>query len=115
MKLHALLATLTLGALASLSPAHAQDISPCAVYLCMAGMPDVVGQSGGGCEAAINYWHSPAPAGLAVYHPPQGFNAPASAARRRAYISNLKCPGSQSPTNNAAILEAIISKHGYIP
>lgn len=115
MKLRALYATATLGVIASLTSGHAQTPpSPCTVYLCMAGMPNVVGQSGGpGCAAAIQYWHAPAPAGLAVYNPPNGFNPPASAARRRAYISS-PCQGSEFATN-AAILESIIEQWGYIP
>lgn len=112
MKPHALFATVALGAIVSLTPAHAQDFSPCAVYLCMAGMPDVVGQSGGAsCQAAIDYWHSPVPAGLAVYDD-DGFDSGASAALRRTYMSS--CQDSQY-SQNENIFENIISKYGYKP
>jgi hypothetical protein len=113
MKLRALFATVILGAAASLTTVHAQVPEPCTVYTCMAGMPGVVGLNGGpGCTAAMAYWHSPAPAGLAVYHPPQGFNPPASAGLRRTYMST--CKGTKVATN-AAILNTIISEYGYLP
>ena len=113
MKLRIIFATTILGAFSCLSQVHAQAPDPCTLYTCMAGMPGVVGLSGGpGCSAAIAFWHTPAPAGLAVYHPPQGFNPPASAALRRTYMST--CTGATAATN-AAILHAIISEYGYLP
>jgi hypothetical protein len=113
MKRHAFLSTVILGVVASLTSVHAQSPDPCTLYTCMAGMPGVVGLSGGpGCSTAIAFWHAPAPAGLAVYHPPQGFNPPASAALRRTYMST--CAGANAATN-AAILQTIISEYGYLP
>lgn len=113
MKLRALCATAILGVAASLATVHAQSLDPCTLYTCMAGMPGVVGLSGGpGCSIAIAFWHTPAPAGLAVYHPPQGFNPPASAALRRTYMST--CKGATTATN-AVILQTIISEYGYSP
>jgi hypothetical protein len=113
MNPRAVVATVLLGTAASMNSLHAQTPDPCSLYTCMAGMPGVVGLSGGpGCTASMQYWHTPAPAGLAVYHPPQGFNPPASAALRRTFMST--CPGSNAATN-AAVLNLIITEYGYLP
>lgn len=113
MNLRTVLSTVLVGAAASMTPAHSQAPDPCSVYTCMAGMPGVVGLSGGpACTAALQFWHSPAPAGLAVYHPPQGFNPSASAALRRRFMAT--CPGSKV-TTNAAVLNLILTEYGYLP
>ena len=115
MKLRTLFATLALGAACSTAaPVQAQSVDPCTVYLCMAGISGFSVGSGGGpaCAPAIVYWHAPTPAGLAVYHPPQGFNPPASAARRRAYL--MSCPGATT-ASNAGVLQAIMSTWGWEP
>lgn len=113
MKLQALFATV-IGGVAVTTSARAQVLpDPCTLFQCMAGQEGVVGADGGpGCIAPLEYWHAVAPLGLAVYHPPQGFNPPASAALRRTYMST--CPGA-SDSSNAAILELIITEYGYLP
>jgi hypothetical protein len=115
MKLRALFATVILCAATSLTSVHAQAPDPCTLYTCMAGEPGVVGLPGGpGCTAAIAYWHSPAPAGLAVYDDPTPpyFDSFTSASVRRTYLQT--CPGS-NVASNAAILETIITEYGYLP
>lgn len=113
MKLRTLGTAWILGtAYAVTAPSSAQTIDPCTVYMCMAGISGAGTSGGAVCAPAMTFWHAVAPAGLAVYHPPQGFNPPASAALRRTYL--MSCKGSQYATN-AAILEAIIAEHGYIP
>jgi hypothetical protein len=113
MKLRAFVATVVLGTVASVTSVHAQAPDPCTLYNCMAGMPGVVGMSGGAaCEPAFTYWHAIAPAGLAIYDPYDGFDSPGSAALRQTFLSG--CPGSNDATN-AAILQTIISEYGYIP
>lgn len=113
MKVRTLFSTLALGtACLTIAPAHAQTVDPCTVYMCMAGISGFGASGGPACAPALTYWHSPTPAGLAVYHPPQGFNPPASAARRAAYLTT--CPGATTATN-AAVLEAIMSTWGWVP
>lgn len=114
MKRHvfnALLAGL-LGLTAASSPVHAQTIDPCTVYLCMAGLSGFGASGGPGCVAATTFWHAPAPAGLAVYDE-EGFDAGASAALRRSYLQT-GCEGSEALTN-AAVLNTIITRWGYVP
>lgn len=113
MKLQAFFATVILGAAASIS-VQAQVIpDPCTLFQCMAGMPGVVGNNGGAsCTTPIQYWHSVAPLGLAVYDPYEGFSSEGSAALRRTYLST--CQG-VNDSSNAAILALIITEYGYIP
>jgi hypothetical protein len=113
MKLRALFTTLALGAACLTTiPASAQTVDPCTVYLCMAGISGFGASGGPACAPALAYWHAPTPAGLAVYHPPQGFNPPASAASREEYL--LTCPGATT-ANNTAVLQAIMSTWGSVP
>ena len=113
MKLRALFTTLALGAACLTTlPASAQTVDPCTVYLCMAGISGFGASGGPACAPALTYWHSPTPVGLAVYHPPQGFNPPASAVRREAYL--LTCPGATT-ASNTAVLQAIMSTWGSVP
>jgi hypothetical protein len=113
MKIQAFFATALLAAAASTSVQAQVVPDPCTLFQCMAGMPGVVGNNGGpSCTTPLMYWHAVAPLGLAVYHPPQGFNPPASAALRRTFLST--CPG-VSDSSNAAILELIITEYGYLP
>lgn len=107
---NALLASL-LGLTAASSPVHAQAMDPCTVYLCMAGLSGFGASGGAGCTAATTFWHTPAPAGLAVYHP--YFNPGASAKLRRSYLQQ-GCKGSQTLTN-ATVLNTIITTWGYVP
>jgi hypothetical protein len=114
MKLRSLFATISLGAMASVTSVHAQTIDPCTIYLCMAA---ISGYGTGGdpnCAAAILYWHAVAPAGLAVYDDPTPpyFDSSSSASLRRTTMS--QCKGSKGATN-AAILQAIITEYGYLP
>lgn len=110
MKLRTLAATLALGVAASLTSAHAQATDPCSVYLCMAGISGYGTSGGPACMAPIAYWHTPAPAGLAVYHP--YFNPVASYALRRSYMT--ACPAANLGTNAAAV-EAILAEWGSEP
>jgi len=113
MKFRALFITLALAAAYSpTATIRAQTIDPSTVYLCMAGVSGFGTSGGPACVPALTYWHSPTPVGLAVYHPPQGFNPPASAARREAYM--LTCPGATGETNTA-VLQAIMSTWGSVP
>lgn len=113
MRLRALFATIALCTAGLITtPTHAQTIDPCTVYLCMAGISGFGASGGPACAPALTYWHSPTPIGLAVYHPPQGFNPPASAARREAYL--LTCPGATT-ASNTAVLQAIMSTWGSVP
>lgn len=113
MKPRALFTTAALGAACLITnPTQAQTIDPCTVYLCMAGISGFGASGGPACAPALVYWHAPTPAGLAVYHPPQGFNPPASAARREAYL--LTCPGATT-ASNTAVLQAIMSTWGSVP
>ena len=103
---------LIVGAIAlTASPVRAQTVDPCSVYTCMAGLSGYGGSGGAGCQAAVNFWHAAAPAGLAVYDH-DGFNSGASATLRRSYIQ--QCKGSQVLTN-AAVLNTIIATLGYVP
>lgn len=106
MQLRSLLTTLILGAGASLSPAQAQTLSPCGIYMCMAGVSGAGASGGPACAPSLVYWHTV----LAVYSP--YFNPPASALRRRTYL--MACPGAQVATN-AGLLSAIIGTWGYVP
>lgn len=110
MKLRALFTTIAIGL--TTAPVHAQTVDSCTVYMCMAGISGFGASGGPACAPALTYWHSPAPAGLAVYHPPQGFNPPASAALRRGYL--MTCPGANVATNTA-VLNAIITEWGSVP
>lgn len=113
MKLPSLLVVLAVGATTTLAitPAHAQSVTPCDVYTCMAGISGSGTTGGPGCAPALAYWHAPSPTGLAVWTT-YGFVAPASATLRRTYLST--CPGANVATN-AAILNAIISQWGSVP
>jgi hypothetical protein len=111
MTLRGLFTTLTLGiAGLATNSAHAQTWDPCTVYMCMAGISGFGASGGPACTPALAYWHAPTPAGLAVYHPPQGFNPPASAARRMAYMDSCT-----TITVNPDVVSAIIALHGSTP
>lgn len=113
MKFRSLLTAMVMGASCLVAiPSKAQSVDPCSVYLCMAGISGFGTTGGPACVAPIKFWHTPAPAGLAVYNPPQGFNPPASYATRRAYM--MSCPGATDLTN-AAAMEAILAQWGMIP
>lgn len=104
MKLHALLVTLAVGAVASLTaaPVHAQDV--CASFLCMAGK--VQGkESVPGCDAPVQAFFSPT---LYIYDE-ESIDWPATALNRQRWLS--QCQGSQGG-QNAAILITIIAEYG---
>lgn len=109
-----LFATVTLTAgivLGASTPVQAQAIDPCTVYLCMAGISGEGASGGPGCAPAMAWWHSPAPAGLAVYV--YGvFIPPASYALREEYLSS--CVGADYLTN-AAIVQEILAMWGSEP
>jgi hypothetical protein len=103
MKLHALFATLALGAIAGLTtaPVHAQDV--CASFLCMAGKTQ--GKNNvAGCAAPVQAFFSPS---LYVYDE-ESIDWPATSARRGVWLS--ECPGSQG--KNSGILTTIIAEYG---
>lgn len=107
MKLHALLATVVIGATASLTatPIYAQ--STCPSFLCMAGK--VQGKENvPGCTAPVQAFFSPT---LYIYDH-EGIDWPATALNRQQWLS--QCPGSQGG-QNAAILTAIIAEYGTRP
>ncbi len=111
MKLRTLFATLALGAAClTAAPTQAQTVDPCTIYMCMAGISGFGASGGPACAPALVYWHAPTPAGLAVYHPPQGFNPPASAARRMAYMESCT-----TITVNPDVVSSIIALHGSTP
>lgn len=113
MKLRALFATaaLSVGGLAT-TAVHAQTVTPCEVYMCMAGISGVGLSGGPACAPAIAFWHTPAPAGLAVWGT-YVFLPPPSAELRREYLT-MGCPAANFATN-AAILNAIIAEWGWEP
>ena len=111
MQLRTLFATLAIVGGMSITPAHAQTLTPCEVYLCMAGITGAGAPGGPACAPSLAYWHAPSPAGLAVWTT-YGFIAPASAALRRTYLST--CPAANVATNTA-VLNAIISEWGSVP
>jgi hypothetical protein len=103
MKLHALFATLALGAIASLTtaPVHAQNT--CASFLCMAGK--VQGkQNVPGCDAPVEAFFSPT---LYIYDE-EGIDWPLTSANRLRFLST--CPGSNG--TNSGILASIIAEYG---
>ncbi len=103
MKLHALFATLALGAIASLAtaPVHAQNT--CASFLCMAGK--VQGKDNvPGCEAPVQAFFSPT---LYIYDH-EGIDWPLTAANRERFLAT--CPGTSG--TNASILAEIIAEYG---
>lgn len=107
MKPRILLASLVLSATGLMStPARAQSVDPCTLYLCMAGISGFGASGGPGCVSAIAYWHT----ALAVYSP--YFNPPASAALRKGYMA--ACPGATT-TTNAAVFAAIMATWGWAP
>lgn len=111
MRLRGLLATAALGAAClTTSPARAQTVDPCTVYICMAGISGFGASGGPTCAPALAYWHAPTPAGLAVYHPPQGFNPPASVVRRTTYMESCV-----TITVNPDVVSAIIAMYGSVP
>lgn len=111
MKLHTLFTTFALGTACLITtPAHAQAIDPCTVYMCMAGISGFGASGGPACAPALVYWHAPTPAGLAVYHPPQGFNPPASATQRMTYMESCT-----TITVNPDVVSSIIAMYGSIP
>lgn len=111
MKPRTLLASLAFSAAELVSiPVYAQSVDPCTVYMCMAGISGFGASGGPACAPALAYWHAPTPAGLAVYHPPQGFNPPASAARRTTYMESCT-----TVAVNPAVVSAIIAMYGSIP
>ena len=106
MQVRTLFVTLAFATGMSLAPAHAQTVTPCEVYTCMAGISGAGATGGAACTSSLVYWHT----ALAVYSP--YFNPPASALRRRTYL--MTCPGAQVATN-AGLLSAIIATWGYVP
>ena len=108
MQLRTLFTTLALGAISlTTTPTHAQAVTPCEVYLCMAGISGYGTSGGPACTTSYTYWHT----ALAVYSP--YFNPPASAARRRAYL--LSCRPGATVASNAAVLNTIMNTWGWIP
>ncbi|MBD8881532.1 hypothetical protein IHE49_13675 [Rhodanobacter sp. 7MK24] len=104
MKLHALFATVALGAITSLAtaPVHAQD-NVCASFLCMAGKTQ--GKNNvQGCTAPVQAFFSPS---LYIYDE-EGIDWPATAANREQWLS--QCQGSQG--QNSGILATIIAEYG---
>jgi len=73
----------------------------------MAGISGFGTTGGPTCAPALVYWHT----ALAVYSP--YFNPPASAARRRTYLTP-SCPGANISTNTA-VLSAIMAEWGSVP
>lgn len=113
MKMHALLTSIALGlACATTTSIHAQTLTPCEVYLCMAGISGVGATGGPACAPAIAYWHAPTPAGLAVWAT-YVFVPPASYAARQTYLTT-GCPAAALGTN-AAVLSAIMTTWGSEP
>jgi len=111
MRLRGLLATATLSAACLVTPpARAQTVDPCTVYVCMAGISGFGASGGPDCATALTYWHAPTPAGLAVYHPPQGFDAPASVVERQTYMESCV-----TITVNPDVVSAIIAMYGSEP
>ena len=106
MLLRILFATATVAVGLSIAPAQAQTVTPCEVYLCMAGISGAGATGGPACAPSLAYWHI----ALAVYSP--YFNPPASASRRRQYL--MTCPGANVATN-AALLTVIIRTWGSVP
>lgn len=103
MKLHALFATLALGAVASVAtaPAHAQNT--CASFLCMAGKTQ--GKNNvPGCTAPVQAFFSPS---LYIYDE-EGIDWPATAMNRERWLT--QCPGSQG--KNSSIMATIIAEYG---
>lgn len=106
MKLRALFTTAALGAACLIaSPANAQTVTPCEVYMCMAGISGVGLSGGPACTPATTYFFS-----LQIWDP--YYDASATSTLRRGYISS--CLGSQVATN-ATIIEAIIARWGTVP
>ncbi|WP_458070049.1 hypothetical protein [Rhodanobacter sp. BL-MT-08] len=104
MKPHALLATVVIGATASLTATSIYAQSTCPSFLCMAGK--VQGkQNVPGCDAPIEAFFSPM---LYVYDE-EGIDWPATAVNRQQWLS--QCPGSLGG-QNGAILTAIIAEYG---
>ena len=106
MQVRTLFATVSVAVGLSIAPAHAQTVTPCEVYTCMAGISGAGATGGPACASSLVYWHT----ALAVYSP--YFNPAASALRRRRYL--MTCPGAQVATN-AALLSSIIATWGYVP
>ena len=79
MQLRTLFATLIVATGLSITPALAQTVAPCNVYMCIAGISGFGATGGPACAQALAFWHAPSPAGLAVWTT-YGFMAPASAA-----------------------------------
>jgi hypothetical protein len=101
--------TLALGmTLGQNTPAQAQSVDPCTVFICMAGISGFGATGGPACIPAIALWHTPEV--LAIYDE-LGFDVPASIAVREAYL--LSCPGVVGP--NIAIEEAIMAEWGSEP
>jgi hypothetical protein len=106
MKLRVLLTTLALGTAAlAITPARAQAVDPCTVYVCMAGISGAGASGGAGCAPATTFFFS-----IAIFDP--YFDAPATSMARRHYL--MSCPGANAPTN-AALLNAIIAQWGSVP
>lgn len=105
MKLRAFLITTALGAVVlTTTAARAQSVDPCSVYTCMAGISGLGGTGGPACAPAIDMFFS-----IVIFDP--WYDASATAMARRTFM--MTCPGADTATN-AAILNAIIAKWGYI-
>ena len=103
MKLHALFATLALGALASLNSAPVYAQNTCASFLCMAGKVQDK-QDVPGCEAPVEAFFSPT---LYIYDE-EGIDWPLTSANRLRFLST--CPGTAGV--NTGILTSIIAEYG---
>lgn len=85
------------------TPARAQALDPCSVFMCMASVSGQ-GTPSASCVAPIAVFHS-----IQVWSP--HFNSSATAAARRTFL--MSCPGATVP--NQAILQSIITLWGYTP
>lgn len=113
MKMRAFVTAVSFAAFGmAMTPVHAQGVDPCTVYLCMAGISGFGASGGPACAPAITYWHTPSPAGLAVWGT-YVFLPPASYARRLSYMT-VGCPAANAATN-AAVLQAIMTEWGSVP
>ncbi|MDA7418427.1 hypothetical protein PGB34_18820 [Xenophilus arseniciresistens] len=106
--------SIALGTAGLCAPAHAQAPDPCALYLCMASVSGQ-GSPSASCTSAIQFWHTPSPAGLAVwtYYPVVKFWEDISYQVRQQYMNN--CQGSTNTPGNQAISNAIMSQWGRVP
>lgn len=103
MRLLALLATLALGAVASLTSAPVYAQEACPSFLCMAGLTQGQGVVGG-CTSPVQAFFSPS---LYIYDE-EGIDWPATALNRTRFL--LQCPGTIGA--NSGIVTTIIAEYG---